>query len=111
MRLRTHNILFKTCMINGDSMKQDLGLSDTAEYSGRLLKFFLVAYAEFNKDQINLEDFKVLISENEKQVRISFSPNLAPGERILGGSTSLGRGVSYDISKENMEVLRRPFHK
>ena len=80
--------------------------------NGRLLTYFLPAYLEFAKAQSKLEDFEVLIFETDTEVRITFVPNLAPGEQIsLGGRTSLGQSVSYYVSKTEHKVTRWHFHK
>ncbi|MGD9364452.1 MAG: hypothetical protein PVH87_02065 [Desulfobacteraceae bacterium] len=92
-------------------MKEDSHLEDKVIYSGSLLSFFIIAYTEFNKEQKNLKDFSVTISEDEKKLTISFSPKLKPGERILGGKTSLGRGVTFYISKTENKIIRRLFHR
>lgn len=86
-------------------------MDETIQYDGRLLSYFLIAHTDFIKEQKNLHDFRVVISEEDEFICVAFSPKLAPGERILGGRTSLGRGVSYYVSKKDSTVCRRLFHR
>ena len=92
-------------------MTGDLQPVEKVVYSGRLLSFFLTAYVEFSKDQKNLYDFMVAFKEDKNEIQVSFSPWLAHGEKILGGRTSLGRGISYFISKQDNTIKRRLFHR
>ncbi len=79
---------------------------------GRLLIYFFIAHEAFSKDQANLKDFTVSIQEEESEVRIHFVPNRAPNERpTLGGRTSLGREVTYYVSKTDQKIMRWHFHR
>lgn len=68
--------------------------------SGKNFEILLVAFHEFKKDQKNISDFEIYIKNNIEDVEITFAPNFSPGEKILGGKTSLGRSITYTISKK-----------
>jgi hypothetical protein len=74
------------------------------EISGRYIESILAAYAAFKKEQNNIDDFSIQIKDNGKEIKITFNPNLTKGERVLGGKTSLGRSVTYTVSKEKMRL-------
>lgn len=79
---------------------------------GYLLEYFIIAHKEFSKDQDNLKNFRVLFFEDPTEIKITFAPNRAPDEKKrLGGRTSLGREVSYIISKENKIIIRWHYSK
>lgn len=79
---------------------------------GNIMKAFIVAFEEFSKKQGNLEDFQVLILDEEDAIRITFVPNRTPGETIsIGGRTSLGRSISYHIDKKKRNILKWHFHR
>ena len=79
--------------------------------SGRLLTFFLTAYNEFTKENKELANFEVLILENDTEVRVTFVPMSASGEKTLGGRTSLGKSVSYYVSRSNNKITRWHYHR
>lgn len=94
-------------------MKDDPS-KDELIVSGNTLQYFIVAYNEFSKEQSNLGDFRVFFEnthENENQIKITFVPNFAPNEKILGGRTSLGRSVTYILSKEPIDIIDWNYHR
>lgn len=81
------------------------------EISGKYIENLLSAYIEFKKEQTNINDFSIEIQDNGGEVEITFNPNLAKGERILGGKTSLGRSVTYTLSKEKNKIIKSNYHR
>jgi len=79
--------------------------------SGKLLTFVLVAYNEFIKKTKDMTNYEVLILESDSEVRITFVPKSAYGEKVLGGRTSLGESVSYYVSKSNSAITRWHHHR
>ena len=80
--------------------------------SGKYFIYSIIAYEDFEKKQKNIEDFKILIRDDNQQVEIIFMPNLAPGEhQSLGGETSLGYAVTYFISKKDYIIIRSYRHR
>lgn len=64
------------------------------------------------KKQKKIEDFKILIRDDNQQIEIIFMPNLSPGEhQSLGGETSLGYAVTYFISKKDYIIIRSYRHR
>lgn len=84
----------------------------TTSISGISLSYFLLAHHEFSKEQKNLHDFIVEISDEGDIIDVTFIPNRAENERrILGGRTSLGRSVTYKMSKLENKIIKWNYHK
>jgi hypothetical protein len=81
------------------------------EISGKYIENLFIAYTEFKKSQKNINDFTIQIQDNNEEIKITFNPNLAKGERILGGKTSLGRSVTYTLSKDKNEIIKSNYHR
>ena len=79
--------------------------------SGGSLEKLLVVLDEFKKEQRNISDFEIYIQDNNEDIKITFVPNFAPGEEILGGKTSLGRSITYTISKKTKEIIKSNYHR
>ena len=79
--------------------------------SGKNLEKLLVALDEFRKEQRNILDFEIYIQDKNEDIKITFVPNFAPGEKILAGKTSLGRSVTYTISKKTREIISSNYHR
>ncbi len=85
---------------------------DELSLDGKILSYFLTSYSEFSKTQSNVKNFEILILETEAEFRVTFVPKNALGEELaLGGRTSLGKSVSYYISKEGQNITRWHFHR
>jgi len=83
----------------------------TEEISGKYIENLFIAYTEFKKAQKNINDFTIQIQDNNEEIKITFNPNLAKGERILGGKTSLGRSVTYTLSKDKNKIIKSNYHR
>ena len=79
--------------------------------SGKNLEKLLVALDEFRKEQRNISDFDIYIQDNNEDIKITFVPNFAPGEKILSGKTSLGRSITYTISKKTRKIINSNYHR
>ncbi|MDQ4627953.1 hypothetical protein [Janthinobacterium lividum] len=79
--------------------------------SGKKFEILLIAFYEFKKMQKNISDFEIYIQDNNEDVEITFVPNFSPGEKILGGKTSLGRSITYTISKKTKEIIKSNYHR
>lgn len=79
--------------------------------SGKNLEKLLVVLDEFKKEQKNISDFEIYIQEKNEDIKITFVPNFAPGEEILGGKTSLGRSITYTISKKTRKIISSNYHR
>ncbi|MGK5023076.1 hypothetical protein [Janthinobacterium sp. LB2P10] len=79
--------------------------------SGKKFEIILIAFNEFKKEQKNIYDFEIYIQDNSEDIKITFAPNFAPGEKILGGKTSLGRSITYTISKKTKEIIKSNYHR
>lgn len=79
--------------------------------SGKNLKNLLMVLDEFKKEQRNISDFEIYIQDNNEDIKITFVPNFAPGEIILGGKTSLGRSITYTISKKTRKIISSNYHR
>lgn len=75
------------------------------------MEILTVAFNEFKKEQKNISDFEIYIKDNDEEIEVTFVPNFAPGEKILGGKTSLGRSVTYTISKKTRKVIKPNYHR
>ena len=49
--------------------------------SGKSLEKLLVVLDEFKKEQRNISDFEIYIQDNNADIKITFMPNFAPGEK------------------------------
>ena len=49
--------------------------------SGKSLEKLLVALDELKKEQRNISDFEIYIQDNNADIKITFMPNFAPGEK------------------------------
>ena len=49
--------------------------------SGKSLEKLLVALDEFKKEQRNISDFEIYIQDNNADIKITFMPNFAHGEK------------------------------
>lgn len=78
---------------------------------GKNLKNLLMVLDEFKKEQRNISDFEIYIQDNNEDIKITFVPNFAPGEKILGGKTSLGRSITYTISKKTRKIISSNYHR
>lgn len=97
--------------IKGEKIMEKVRKFDD-EISGKYFRYTTIAYIDFGKKQKNIEDFKILIRDDNQQVEIIFMPNLAPGEhQSLGGETSLGYAVTYFISKKDYIIIRSYRHR
>lgn len=94
-------------------MKKYMATTENLEekISGKNFEILLVALHEFKKEQNNISDFEIYIQDNNEDVEITFVPNFAPGEKILGGKTSLGRSITYTISKKTKEIIKSNYHR
>jgi hypothetical protein len=79
--------------------------------SGYKFEILILAFDDFKKDQKNICDFEIYIQDNIENIEVTFSPNFAPGEKILGGKTSLGRSITYTISKKTKEIIKSNYHR
>ncbi|WP_139144688.1 MULTISPECIES: hypothetical protein [unclassified Janthinobacterium] len=79
--------------------------------SGKKFEILLIAFDEFKKMQKNISDFEIYIQDNNEDIEITFVPNFSPGEKILGGKTSLGRSITYTISKKTKEIIKSNYHR
>ena len=79
--------------------------------SGKNLEKLLVVLDEFKKEQRNISDFDIYIQDNNEDIKITFVPNFAPGEKILGGKTSLGRSITYTTSKKTRKIISSNYHR
>ncbi|WP_139176153.1 MULTISPECIES: hypothetical protein [unclassified Janthinobacterium] len=79
--------------------------------SGKSLEKLLVVLDEFKKEQRNISDFEIYIQDNNADIKITFMPNFAPGEKILGGKISLGRSITYTISKKTRKIISSNYHR
>jgi len=79
--------------------------------SGKKFEILLIDFNEFKKEQKNISDFEIHIQDNNEDIEITFVPNFAPSEKILGGKTSLGRSVTYTISKKAKEITKSNYHR
>ena len=85
---------------------------DELVLDGKIIAYFLTAYSEFSKTKSNVKDFEILILEKDAEIRVTFLPKSTPGDDLtLGGRTSLGKSVSYYISKEGQNITRWHFHR
>lgn len=75
------------------------------------LEKLLVVLDEFKKEQRNILDFEIYIQDNNEDIKITFVPNFAPDEKILGGKTSLGRSITYTISKKTRKIISSNYHR
>ena len=79
--------------------------------SGKKFEIVLIAFNEFKKEQKNIYDFEIYIQDNSEDIKITFAPNFAPGEKILGGKTSLGRSITYTISKKTRKIISSNYYR
>ncbi|MGK5077793.1 hypothetical protein [Janthinobacterium sp. HLX7-2] len=95
------------------NMKKYIPDTDNFEksISGKYMEILTVAFNEFKKEQKNISDFEIYIKDNDEEIEVTFVPNFAPGEKILGGKTSLGRSVTYTISKKMRKVIKSNYHR
>jgi hypothetical protein len=97
--------------IKGEKIMEKVRQFDS-EISGKYFRYTKIAYIDFEKKQKNIDDFKILIRDDNQQIEIIFIPNLAPGENpSLGGETSLGHAVTYLISKKDNTIIRSYRHR
>jgi len=85
---------------------------------GSSVKALCVAYDAFLKDpdlspnHNKIENYTVSVREGNKTFEVYFEARLASGEKPHpGGSTQLGRDVTYAISKQGFQVTKRTFYK
>ncbi|MGK5059466.1 hypothetical protein ACQ4WY_21290 [Janthinobacterium sp. LB2P49] len=90
-------------------MEQHTANTDNSEE--KISEILLVAFHEFKKEQKNISDFEIYIQNNIEDVEITFAPNFSPGEKILGGKTSLGRSITYTISKKTKKIIKSNYHR
>jgi hypothetical protein len=79
--------------------------------SGKKFEILIVAFNEFKKEQNNISDFEIYIQDKNQDIEVTFVPNFSPGEKILGGKTSLGRSITYTISKKTREIIKSNYHR
>lgn len=79
--------------------------------SGKNLEKLLVVLDEFKKEQRNISDFEIYIQDNNEDIKITLVPNFSPDEKILGGKTSLGRSITYTISKKTIKIISSNYHR
>ena len=71
------------------------------------------ALQRFRATQQPLENFTVVVEDGEDKeiVTVSFVAKLKPGKRGLGSANTMGRGVTYRISRDNGQVLGESLHR
>ena len=79
--------------------------------SGKHLENLLMVLDKFKKEQRNISGFEIYIQDNNEDIKITFVPNFVPGEKILGGKTSLGRSITYTISKKTRKIISSNYHR
>lgn len=87
--------------------------------SGEYLKAFLVAYNDFRKIpdltsiKKNLLHYRLIFSEDKGIYLIYFIPKIKPDEFDrsvrLGGETSQGRSILYEIRKRDFKISKRGY--
>ncbi|NVI83193.1 hypothetical protein [Janthinobacterium sp. BJB401] len=94
-------------------MKKHISKMENLEekISGKNIEKLLVALNEFRKEQRNISDFEIYIQDNNEDIKITFVPNFALGEKILGGKTLLGRSITYTISKNTRKIISSNYHR
>lgn len=87
------------------------------QLNGEEMKAFLVAYEAFKKEpgipsgKKLIENYSIHFQLEKNGYRVKFTPKHSPGEEsIRGGETSLGKEVSFLISK-SYKYLGRSFYK
>ncbi len=85
---------------------------------GELMKAFLVAYdaflkeTEIPKEKRKIENYNIGLSQKGEYYSVFLVPKLKPGEPLRpGGSTELGKAVTFKIKKENYHIIERFFYK
>jgi hypothetical protein len=86
---------------------------------GKYLKAFLEAYKAFLTDEEvpsnlrNLENYSVSFREDTKGYGIDFTAHRTEEEKTgqTGGGSSLGKDVSYVLSKDGYVVISRQYYK
>lgn len=71
------------------------------------------ALQRFRATQQPLENFTVVVEDGEDKevVTVSFVAKLKPGKRGLGSANTMGRGVTYRISRDNGQVIGESLHR
>lgn len=85
--------------------------STDEKISGKYLDILMIAFNEFKKEQKKISDFEIYIENNKDNIEITFVPNFSPGEKILGGRTSLGRSATYTFSNQTREIIKVNYHR
>lgn len=66
---------------------------------------------EFSKTGQNINNFDISIERKDNLIAVSFTAKRAAGERILGGHTSLGTGVTYITSTLDCSIIKEQGHR
>jgi hypothetical protein len=109
----SHQSISKNFPDQNTNVKKYMSNTENSEekISGKKFEILLIAFDEFKKMQKNISDFEIYIQDNNEDIEITFVPNFSPGEKILGGKTSLGRSITYTISKKTKEIIKSNYHR
>lgn len=102
-----------------DSQKKtDVAMNEDNSMPGLKVKALCVAYDALSNDsdipaeKRKIENYNVSIREGHDAYEVYFEAKLAPGEQPhFGGSTQLGKDVSYFVSNRTFRVVNRTFYK
>lgn len=88
------------------------------EFDGSVLKAFNITYQafksnpDFKKEERNIENYRVFISQDTLVYVILFHPKKLPGEETRpGGRSKLGRDVEYRVGKKDFKIVSRVYFK
>jgi hypothetical protein len=101
-----------------DTTTQTDKATETIGVRGELIKAFTVAYASFLKDRDIpqqkklIENYNIGFTEKKDYYELLFFPRRKPDERRgRGGSTELGKAVTYKISKGDYRIIDITFYR
>lgn len=66
---------------------------------------------KFNESNQHLQNFNIVVEPQNETILVSFNAKHAPGERMLGGNTSLGRSLTYYTSAIDGRILKERWQK
>jgi hypothetical protein len=104
MRILTAAILVTSILTWGGNMTKTRQLGVTAELPGSSLKWIHIAEAEFDREKLNLDRYRLSVVEEEDVVVVIVTGLKQPKNAI--GSVGPDPGYEVEIRKKDRKVLR-----
>lgn len=116
----TRKVVMNAASVSDDSDAQQdyLNAPVKSKMRGEHMKAFLVAYSAFKEDaeipdiKKQIENYSVELREVDNSYFILFIAKRSKNERgMKGGTSELGKDVTYTIRKSDYQIISRLFYK